>query len=105
MPQRMEGDVDQELMDEQQRLRDDVQRLRDEQQRLREDGDALHLVHQQGDRCRSRKAVDDPYREGAQPLVEREPAEPRIQPGQRRLVFAVTMLKLAANATHAIPQT
>src|SRR6516225_9576900 len=52
--------------------------------------------HQEGDRCRSRKAVDDPYRKGSQPLVEREPAEPRIQPGQRRLVFAVTMFISAA---------
>ena len=47
--------------------------------------------HKQGNRRRSREAMDDADCERPQPLVEPQPAEPGIESSQWRVVFVMSV--------------
>ena len=47
--------------------------------------------HEQGDRGRSSKSVNDPHDQWAQIVIEGQAPQPTVDPGERCLVVAVTV--------------
>lgn len=75
MAERLEGELEHDLLDEQQRLRDEVQRLRDEQQRMRDEQQKMRA-----DAPKADAKPEDAKPEDKNPEAPPEPKKKSISP-------------------------
>lgn len=89
MPQRLEGEVEQDLLEQQQQLRDEVQRLRDEQQRLRDEQEKTReAAKNDGGKPGEAAKPDD----AKKPEEAKKPEDPKAAPAKKRKLSPLAIL-------------